>query len=89
MTERIPVLEIREADGGREFLVPRAGGGQAWVDSVTIAQDTLDKSYSFYITNHSGQTETFHVVLQRDFTWTVRSFPDAELDSEDPVIMDT
>jgi hypothetical protein len=86
--ERIEVLEIRENQGGREFLVTQDGGGHLWVDALTLAQDILNEEYSFFIATQDGGDETFHVVLQRDGSWNVDHYPDAEVDWDDVVLME-
>jgi hypothetical protein len=86
--DRIPVLEIRETAEGLQFLVEDENSQPLWVDALTMAQDILGEEYSFFLVNQQGTEETFHVVLQRDGSWSIDHYPDEEVDWDDVVLME-
>jgi hypothetical protein len=86
---RVEVLEIVEQEEGwPTFRVRERPGQEAMIDAYDVASDILDASKSYFMKNPQGGTDTFHVYLSRDMTWSVQAFDDGELEPDINVVFD-
>ncbi len=85
----IQVEDVREVNGRPELRVRLGSGALVWLDGYTAAREIVNGQSRYFLIDSSGARQTFHIGINRDGSWGLESYDDAEVDPDVVVVFET